>query len=120
MFWEVYYGDGSTFGVLPERLEDYYEDSSPEDAPARNVQVILQEDPDIGWVTLSSSDYYIWKGDRWVGVDFTGLILYLIDPGWKKVLVGETITHKEFKEIFKGAREKWGEKQGFKRGERKP
>lgn len=111
MFWEVYYGDGSIVN---------YRESSVEALSGRNVQVVLQEDPDISWVTLSSSDYYIWKNDRWVGVDFTGLILYLIDSGWKKVLVGETITHKEFKGIFKRAREKWGEKQGFKRGERKP
>lgn len=117
MHWQAYYGDNSTFGS---------HDGSPWVAPARNVQVIIQEDPDHGWYTQSGGDYYVWDdrgdGPRWWGVDIFGLFDYLIDPGHKRVLFGRTVTGQRFGEIFAKAQAdpEWGKKAAFRRGERRP
>jgi hypothetical protein len=111
MEWEIYYGDGSTFSN---------EDGGPQDAPTRNVQVIVQDDPDVSWVMLTTHDYYVWRKDRWFGVDKFGLWDYLASDGWKKVLFGRTLTNAEYKAIYERAKKVWREKKGFKPGERKP
>jgi hypothetical protein len=114
MTWQIYYGDGSTFG-------GGFPQSDPEEAPTRNVQAIVQEDPDVGWVILSTHDYYVWRDDRWFACNgFDGLADYLMSDGWKKVLFGRTLPHDEYKAVYERAKADWGEKKGFKRGERKP
>ena len=93
--WKIYYGDKSTF------------DSSqggPEDAPALNAQIIVQPDPDVGWYTTHSRDYYVWQYNRWTGVDKFGLYYYLSLPGWKRVLFGVTLLTSDFNEIYKRAK----------------
>lgn len=110
MRWKVYYGDGSTFaGVV-------------EDAPARDVQIIVQSSKDHGWQALSGTDYYIWRGDRWAGADQFGMYDYLIEPGWKRVLFGRTLTNDEFDAVWQRAMSDPGmpPKTGFGRKERKP
>jgi len=86
--WKVYYGDGTTYtGTVG-------------DTPTRNVQVIAQSDPDHGWQALSGSDYYVWRGQRWFCVDKFGLYDYLVEPGWKKVLFGRTLTSQEYNAVW--------------------
>jgi hypothetical protein len=117
MRWQIYYGDDSTFS---------YKDGSPYDAPARDVQVIVQSDPDHLWYTQTGGDYYGWDdrgdGSRWWGVDIFGLFDYLIDPGYKRVLFGRTVTSERFSEIFQRAKAdpEWGKKAAFARMERRP
>ena len=87
---KVFYGDGATYKA--------HEDSHP---PARDVQVILQEGEN-GPYFQSGADYYVWQGDRWLGVDIFGLFDYLLDSGL--VLFGRTITNKEYQAIYQKAK----------------
>ena len=101
----VYYGDGTK-----------YSGDSP---PARDVQVIVQEHPKVGWHTQAGYDYYIWRDGRYVGVDLFGLYDILLDSGL--VLFGRTITATEFNAIMKQAIEDLGDaKSGWLSGEKKP
>ena len=106
--WRIYYGDGSVVSS---------EDEGP--IPARDVQVIAQEDPVAGWAMQSSKDYYVRKGERWQGVDIFGLFDYLMDSGL--VLFGRTVRTEEYQAIADRARaempivkQAWGarERQG--------
>ena len=108
--WKVYYSDGSTFvGAV-------------EEAPARDIQVIVQLSKDHGWQAVSGDDYYIWRGDRWIGVDHFGMYDYLIEPGWKRVLCGRTISNAEFNTIWQQAMNdpEMPKKTAFGSRERKP
>lgn len=87
-----------------------YEGNNP---PARGVQVIVQED-DSGPYMTTGADYYIWREDRWVGVDIFGLFDYLIESGL--VLFGRTITNDEYREILQRAKV---EKNTWRPGERR-
>jgi hypothetical protein len=120
MEWEIYYGDGSTYRYTPELDSNIPEVDFVERAPTRDVQVIVQDDPDVGWVMLTTHDYYAWRKDRWFGVDKFGLWDYLASDGWKKVLFGRTLTNAEYQAIYERAKKAWREKKGFKPGERKP
>ena len=118
MNWKIYYGDGSTFSS---------QDGSPWIVPARDVQVIVMIDKDHGWRTQAGSDYYVWDGrdgeTRWWGLkDDFALYDYLIDPGYKRVLFGRTITSDQFSKIFKQATEDpdFPQKTAFANKERKP
>lgn len=87
MDWKVYYSDQSV---------ESSRQSTPETMTRRRgVQVIIQEDPDHGWVTVPPRDFYIWddrgRGPKWFGVDIFGLHDYLLDPGPKFVLFGTII-----------------------------
>ena len=94
MNYKIFYGDGSI-----------HEGDNP---PARDVQVIVQEHPDIGWHTQSGYDFYVWREEqgRWVGVDDFGLYDFLLDTGL--VLFGRTLTTPEFNEVMKRAVEELG------------
>jgi len=98
MNWRIYYADGSTYSD---------QDGAPEDAPARDVQVVVISDRNHGWMTQALTDYYVWDdrggGLRWWGVDLFGLYDYLIEPGYKCVLFGRTIAKQDFNEIFERA-----------------
>jgi hypothetical protein len=117
MRWKIFYGDGSTYDS---------EQGGPELAPARDVQVIINEDSEYLWATQTSSDYYVWDNRtgelRWWGVDKFGLYDYLIEPGWKIVLFGRTISNEEYAAIFQRAKNdpEWGKKASFRRRERRP
>ena len=110
MKWKIYYGDGSTYG------------GPVEDAPARNVQVIIVEDKDAGWITQAGTDYYIWNRGRWWGVDLFGMYDYLIEDGWKRVLFGRTLAKDEYQAIFKRASDdmQFERKTAFANRERRP
>jgi hypothetical protein len=104
----VYYGDGMVY------------DSATGGKPAaRNVQVIVQEHPDVGWHTQSKKDYYIWRDGRYVGVDLFGVFDWLLDRG--DILFGRTLTQKQFDAIMKKAIADLGEaKTGWMRDEVMP
>jgi len=119
--WKIFYSDGST---IDDTQKDPFElDGDKERA---GVQVIIQpaSDPRDSWVTSSGDDYYYWDdlgdGYRWVGVDYTGLMLYLLKSGAKCVVFGEIVSNKKFKKIFAQAVKEIGEKHSFFPGERHP
>lgn len=69
----IFYGDGATFT------------GSPEDAPAHDVQAIVQPDQrkgtgNVGTVVLSGWDWYYWREDlgEWWGSDLHGLLDQLL------------------------------------------
>lgn len=121
MEWKIFYSDKRT---IDSTQKDPFElDGDKERA---GIQVIIQpaEDPRDSWVTASGDDYFVWDniGDRhkWVGVDFVGLLLYLLKSGPKCVLFGEITTNERFKEIWDSAVKEIGEKHSFIPGERHP
>ncbi|MHA2163332.1 MAG: hypothetical protein ACXABF_13005, partial [Candidatus Thorarchaeota archaeon] len=92
-----------------------------------DVQVIILENSDHNWVTLSGYDYYIWdtKGSeaRWWGVDIFGLHHYLLNSGYKCVIFGTIIDKNRFREIFNLARKDMAflqPKEAFESNERQP
>jgi hypothetical protein len=103
--------------------EDVEYSGPPEDAPARDVQIIVQDNPDVGSELVTSCDYYIWdtylgdEGPRWRGVDLFGMYDYLLRPGWKRILMGRTISGEEYVRIYKKAQIK---KEGWLRNEVRP
>ena len=104
MNYKIFYGDGTV-----------HEGENP---PARDVQVIVQEHPSIGWHTQSGYDYYVWRDGRYVGVDLFGLYDWLLD--WGGVLFGRTTTQKEFNEVMKRALAALGEaKAGWLKDEKR-
>ena len=89
-----------------------------EDAPlmgddARDVMVVLQQDEN-GPYFQSSSDYYVWRGGRWWGVDIFGLFDFLLDTGL--VLFGRTVTNEEYQRVYQQAK---ADKQTWRVRERK-
>ena len=97
---KIFYGDNSSY--------------EGDDPPARDVQIILQEDRD-GPYFQSGSDYYVWLEDHWLGVDLFGLFDFLIESGL--VLFGRTITNMEYLAILEKAKV---EKKTWRPKERKP
>ena len=93
-YWCIYYGDNSTFSSV---------DGTVVNAPARNVQAIVQDHPQVGWEVTTGKDYYVWTHAGWWGVDLFGLWDYLVELGWKKVLFGRTLTTEEYNMFFQRA-----------------
>lgn len=108
MTFRIYYSDHSVIAAVDDIV------------PARDVQVILQHDDKVGWTTLSGSDYYIRRDERWIGVDIFGLFDFLLESGL--VLFGRTITNREFLEIYQQAKSDKNlmNKNAFLPGERQP
>lgn len=111
MMYRVYYSNGLALG------SDEYD---PEHLPARDVQVIVQDDPEVGWAMEHTRDYYVWRDGRWRGADIFGLWDYLARPGWKRVLFGRTLLQDEYQEIYRRAKadRDFARKAGYLPGER--
>lgn len=114
--WEIHYTDSTYISS---------EDCTPFAIEKRiDVQVIIQEDSEHNWVTLSGYDFYMWdaRGGRpqWYGGDIFGLDHYLQKPGHRCVVFGGHIDKYLFRKIFNIARKRLGEKSGFNNNERKP
>ena len=93
--WRIYYSDGTHIDGTAETVPD---------APAIGVQVIVEYDTySEHWYLQSGSDNYIWRDGRWIGVDDTGRTAYLVTPGWKRVLFGETIRTERWLAAFEQA-----------------
>ena len=56
MNYRIYYGDGATYA------------GPVEEAPGRNVQIIVQSSQEHGWQALSG-DFYVWRPGRWFAVE---------------------------------------------------
>jgi len=107
--YRIYYsGGGTCSSATPTEL-----------TPALDVQAIVQEDERVGWAMTHSRDYYVWLGDRWLGVDLFGLWDYLTQPGWKRALCGRTLTSAEFQAIYARAKvdRTFADKNGYLPGE---
>jgi hypothetical protein len=85
--YKIYYGNGKII------------DDNDEISFARDVQVIVQDHPDVGSEIVTGADYYVLDNERWRGVDIFGLFDFLLDS--KLVLFGRTLTNDEYREIYK-------------------
>ena len=116
--WTIYYSDNST-------ISD--KDATPFSITHRaDVQVIIQDSPDHGWVTVCGDHFYVWDnrggGYKWWGVDRFGFDHYLLQSGAKCVLFGTSIDNDRFREIFERARKDlhFNLKGAYSRRERLP
>lgn len=93
--WRVYYGDFSTFDS---------DDGGPDRAPATGVVAIAQP-PTRGPRAEFDSDFYWWHHglERWVGGDIYGRLQHELAPGWKRVLMGETVEPDVYNRIVNAA-----------------
>lgn len=87
--WKIFYDDGKHFSG-----------GCPWEAPGLGVLIIVEKDPECGRRLVSGYDFYIWRDQQWYGVDYFGLIDYLIQPGEKKVLLGRTVTNERYNEVY--------------------
>jgi hypothetical protein len=101
MTYRIYYSDGSVF------------EGEPGDTPpARGVQVIVQEQEQIGWHTQAKCPWYVWREEqgRWVGIEtHDGLWDFLLDTGL--VLFGRTMIGQDFYDIMNKAVKDLGEEK---------
>lgn len=103
MSYRVFYDDKETY--------DSRDGGNP---PARGVQVILQDHPQVGVEAVCECDFYVLRRGRWYGVDKFGLYDYLLDSGI--VLFGRTISRAEFHDVMETVN---AEKHGWTARERK-
>ena len=89
----IYYDGGYTYA------------GKPEIAPAFGVLVIVERSKNFGRILHSNKDYFVWLGKRWLCVDYIGLLDYLAQPGWKKVLFGRMVDDDYYNEVMKVALE---------------
>jgi hypothetical protein len=92
MKWRIYYYDGSTFSDS---------EGQPEDAPADGIQVIVQEDERAGRACIEGKDFYVFDGERWVGMDGDGMKTWLRLRGILKH--GVTVSRRRFDETLRRA-----------------
>jgi hypothetical protein len=64
------------------------------------VQTIAQVNKLTGRRIERENDYYIWTDHGWRGCDQFGLFDYLIEPGFKVVLFGRSLSNEEYKEVL--------------------
>lgn len=91
--WRIYYGDGSSY------------DGDPFLAPARNVQVVVVIDPDVGRYLHARCDFYWWDDaiKTWFGGDINGMWDSLDQPGPKRVLFGRVVPLRTYDDCIKRA-----------------
>lgn len=79
----------------------------PDGVPVFGVLVIVCRDSDHGRRLVATKDFYVWVewGDEysWLGVDQYGLLDYLAQPGWKKILIGRMVHPDRFNEAMRRA-----------------
>lgn len=102
--------------------QDAYRIYAAEDAPPGwGVQAIVYEHEDAGWTMAVGGDYYVERADRWVAVDFAGLLDYVVNE-LGVVMVGRTVDNATFKSLYQRAKadRDLARKTGFLPGERRP
>lgn len=94
MQWVIWYSDGKTFSSS---------DGGPEAAPRWGVVCIVGYDRTGSRSIQHQRDYYCWT-EQWLGMDHTGLIDYLANTDWTKiVLMGRAVSNHEFYRVFERA-----------------
>jgi hypothetical protein len=91
------------------------DDGSPYDAPGHGVQIIVQEHEKEGNrpYFVHMGDFYVWRGDRWMSCDYSGLEDYLFEmkPDYARMaLKGRTLKNEDWEKIHEQAkklRDEW-------------
>ena len=89
----IYYDGGTTY------------DGDPYDAPAFGVLVIVEKNANHGRNLVMTKDYFVYLGDRWMSVDFIGMLDYLAQPGYRKVLFGRMVDDEYWYTVVRQAEE---------------
>lgn len=99
MNWLIFYGNGSTFSST---------DGAWEDAPSRDVQVILFDDPKRGWImrhganTRKGDFFRLDKDGTVVGMDFTGVLDHVVHV-LGVIKEGRMLSQDDWDEVLKRA-----------------
>ena len=108
--WLIYYDNGETYSS---------DDGMWEDAPARGVQVIVYEHPDVGWALCHGGDFFR-LADRPIAMDVFGMLDHVADV-LGVIKVGRMLSQVEFNEVYQRAKVEMSglKKTGWLRRERK-
>ena len=111
MWWRIFYDSG----------EFSSDDGSPFEAPRAGVVAIVQQDDWVGYQIVHSHDYYYWEPelDGWHNSDLIGAVDHLQRAKAPLVLFGRMVSSKDYRSTLDRIRERYGDKQGWLRGERK-
>lgn len=95
--WKVWYvdNDGTPYFV-DNRTHEYT------DVPGRGVQVVTIVDESVGIKPVARCDFYLMVNGEWLGVDYFGMLDYIIDV-LGLVKSGRMIQKDEFKKIWQMA-----------------
>jgi hypothetical protein len=93
MNYRIYYAESETY------------DGEPQNAPAFGVLLILEKDAEHGRRIVSGGDYYgfIVAERRWRAFDQIGMIDYLAQSGWKKVVIGRMVSNQDWQAVYRKA-----------------
>lgn len=95
LLWRIYYSDGSTFSN---------EDGAWEDAPDRDVQVVLFRDAMTGWAVRHGGDYFrLAENGAVVAMDETGMIDHVVHE-LGAVKQGRMLTQAGFDRVYQQAK----------------
>lgn len=89
MEWKIFYSN-STYSS---------DDGPPELAPKRDVQTVAVADDTCGRRIERGDNFYVYR-HGWRGCDQFGLYDYLIEPGYKIVLFGRSLTDDEYRAVW--------------------
>jgi hypothetical protein len=89
--WRFYYTPRATFGS---------EEGSVEDVPPWGVQGVAVPHERAGTRLIYNTDFYVWKDGGWFGMDFLGLIDWLVNEV-KTVKVGRTGAYSDWEDLLK-------------------
>lgn len=93
--WRIYYDNGTTFSS---------DDGAWDDAPARGVQVVVYEHPDVGWAMRHGGDFFRLDGDGGpVAMDRDGMLDFVADT-LGIVKVGRMLSQADFDEVYQRAK----------------
>jgi hypothetical protein len=102
--WTIYYGNGSTFSDG---------DGSPFEAPRRDVQVIVQSDPRVGWRWISGRDYFVWEPERGGWRETDDWRDHALDARQPLILFGRWLTDAEWAALFARVKAELPPKEGW-------
>lgn len=90
--WVVYYEDGTSFS---------WRDGVAHEAPRRGVLIVANLDKEVGRVLHHRADFYIWRHDQWLPSDKFGLMDYLLEPGFEKIVLwGRMTTRDRMQKVY--------------------
>jgi hypothetical protein len=105
--YRIYYAGQSTY------------EGDPEMAPGDGVLAIVQPDETTDYrVTHGGGPhyghgFYWWEKGEWFIGDIYGVMQYLAEPGWKKVLLGRTVLKDEWRALWQRIKADFGLKSSY-------
>jgi hypothetical protein len=111
--WRIYYADESEYSN---------QDGDPENAPGGGALAIVLSSDGVGYQIIHGAGFYWWQKaeQRWFNGDVHGLDQYYLDEqGWQKVILGKSVTNKDWTALMMRIEKDWGPKSSYWPGERR-